>query len=65
MEKFVNSNFQKLHQLQLQLDHPFLYQISTLIKNTNESLTSIYLYWITPQDTNNYSLLIYNNYELS
>jgi hypothetical protein len=58
MEKFVNTKFRKLSELQLQLDFPYLYQISTLIKNTRGSLTSIYLYWITPQDTNNFSLLI-------
>uniref|UniRef100_A0A1D1XR10 UDP-N-acetylglucosamine--N-acetylmuramyl-(Pentapeptide) pyrophosphoryl-undecaprenol N-acetylglucosamine transferase n=1 Tax=Anthurium amnicola TaxID=1678845 RepID=A0A1D1XR10_9ARAE len=58
MKKFINSDFHKLHELQLQLDHPYLYQISTLIKNTNGNLTSLYLYWITPQDTNNFSLLI-------
>lgn len=58
MENFVNSKFRKLRELQLQLDFPYLYQISTLIKNTGGSLTSIYLYWITPQDTNNSSLLI-------
>ncbi|RIA88842.1 hypothetical protein C1645_773858 [Glomus cerebriforme] len=58
MENFVESNFSKLRELQLQLDHPFLHQISTLIKNTNGNLTSIYLYWKIPKDTNNYSLLI-------
>ncbi|GBC06205.1 hypothetical protein RclHR1_06690010 [Rhizophagus clarus] len=58
MEKFVNSNFRKLRELQLQLDFPYLHQISTLIKNTRGSLSSIYLYWITPHDTNNFSLLM-------
>ncbi|CAG8506541.1 1294_t:CDS:1 [Funneliformis mosseae] len=57
MERFVNSKFPKLRELQLQIDHPYLYQISTLIKNTNENLTSIYLNWVVPEDTENILLL--------
>ncbi|CAI2169109.1 10281_t:CDS:2 [Funneliformis geosporum] len=57
MERFVNSKFPKLLELQLQIDHPYLYQISTFIKNTNENLTSIYLNWVVPEDTENALLL--------